>query len=217
MNKIFTIGHSIDSLDSFIYLLESNKINTLVDIRSIPYSSFANQFNKERLSAFIKKNKLNYISMGELLGARYENKELLFEDGKVNFSKVINTQQFQEGIERIENGIKKGYQIALMCSEKNPLQCHRFSLISHFLDQQGYIVNHIIDKNLFSHKLLENNLLCYYHNRRKLSFDINKINQPHPIQHTLFNNDKPDQTNLYFRLNRLVAYNSNAKQMEAAI
>ena len=201
MNTIFTIGHSTDYLDSFIYLLESNKINTLVDVRSIPYSSFANQFNKEQLSVFIKKNKLNYISMGELLGARYQNKELLFEDGKVNFSKVINTKQFQKGIARIETGIKKGYNIALMCSEKNPLQCHRFSLISRFLDQKGYTVNHIIDNNIFSHKLLENNLLCYYHNHRKLSFDINKINQPYLIQNSLFNDYKPNQSNLYFQLN----------------
>jgi uncharacterized protein (DUF488 family) len=215
MNKIFTIGHSTNSLNSFIRLLESNRIDTLVDVRSVPYSGFASQFNKEQLSIFLKKNKVNYIPMGELLGARYENKELLFEDGKVNFSKVIKTKKFQKGIVRIETGIKKGYQIALMCSEKNPIECHRFSLISRFLDQKGYIVNHIIDKSIFSHKLLENNLLLYYHNRHKLSVDINKINQPHPIQHTLFNNDKQDQTNLYFQLNRLVAYNSDAKQMEA--
>ncbi|MBW1616232.1 MAG: DUF488 domain-containing protein [Deltaproteobacteria bacterium] len=215
MNKIFTIGHSTNSLDSFIRLLESNRIDTLVDVRSVPYSSFASRFNKEQLSIFLKKNKVNYIPMGELLGARYEDKKLLFEDGKVNFSKVIKTKKFQKGIVRIETGIKKGYQIALMCSEKNPMECHRFSLISRFLDQKGYIVNHIMGKNLFNHKLLENNLLLYYHKRRKLSVDINKINQPHSIQHTLFNEDKPDQTKLYFELNRLIAYDSNIRSNEA--
>ena len=143
MNQIFTIGHSTDTLDYFLAHLVSNQIDTIVDVRSVPYSRFVTQFNKEQLALFLKEKNIDYVPMGEYLGARYEDEDLLFEDGKVNFSKVITTKRFQESIERVETGIKKGHKIALMCSEKNPIECHRFSLISRYLHKKGHIINHV--------------------------------------------------------------------------
>ncbi len=82
MRKIFTIGHSTNTIESFIEFLNNYQINTIVDVRSIPYSRFASQFNKEQLYAFLKKENIIYIHMGNNLGARYEERKLLFEDGK---------------------------------------------------------------------------------------------------------------------------------------
>ena len=135
MNKIFTIGHSSDSLEYFNNVLATNSVDTIADVRSVPYSRFVSQFNKDPLATFLKNNNIDYVPMGQHLGAIYEDKELLFEDGKVDFSKVIETKRFKEGITRIYNGIKKVHKIAMMCSEKNPLECHMFSLIYHFLHQ----------------------------------------------------------------------------------
>ena len=73
--------------------------------------------------------------MGDVLGARYEDKSLLFDSGKVNFKKVQETKNFQDGIARRERGIEKGYNISLMCSEKEAFDCHRFGLISEFLSK----------------------------------------------------------------------------------
>ncbi len=214
MNEIFTIGHSTDSLDYFIRLLSVNRIDTIVDVRSVPYSRYANQFNKDQLAIYLKKNNVYYIPMGEYLGARYNDKELLFEDGKVNFAKVINTKRFQEGVNRIEAGIKKSFKIALMCSEKNPIECHRFSLISHFLEQHGYIVNHIMGEDVFSHKLLESKMLDYYKEYHKLSTDISKIKKFNLTQYSMFNVDEIDQNKLYYTLNKLVAYNPSESEKE---
>jgi hypothetical protein len=44
---IFTIGHSNHSLDMFIDLLKSHKIDVLVDVRSKPFSQFSPQFNED--------------------------------------------------------------------------------------------------------------------------------------------------------------------------
>ena len=44
---IHTIGHSIYEIEDFIKLLQKNNINTVVDIRSTPYSKFASQINRE--------------------------------------------------------------------------------------------------------------------------------------------------------------------------
>ena len=210
MNKIFTIGHSTDSIDFFFCLLMNNGVDTVVDVRSVPYSRYASQFNKDSLSVFLKNKNINYIPMGNQLGARYEDKELLFADGKVDFSKVVKTKLFQSGIMRIEKGIEKGFKIALMCSEKNPLECHRFSLISHYLHEKKYAISHIVNKSVFDHENLEEKLLDYYKENRKISLDINKIKNFHVIQSTLFDLSEINENKLYREINKLVAYNTRS-------
>lgn len=214
MNGIFTIGHSTDSVDHFFNLLMSNQIDTVVDVRSVPHSRFAGQFNKEPLGRFLKSKNVNYIPMGNELGARYENKELLFEDGKVDFSRVVKTKLFQDGVSRIETGVEKGFKIALMCSEKNPLECHRFSLISHFLHEKGYGIIHIVGENTFAHDRLENKMLDYYKENLKVSVDIDKVKGFRIIQSSLFDLDQPTKSDLYVELNKLVAYNPVSRNKE---
>ncbi len=143
--------------------------------------------------------------MGNLLGARYEDKSLLFDDGKVSFNKVIKTKNFNDGIKRINDGLHKGYNIALMCSEKNPLECHRFSLISHFLDERGYDVEHILPEKIIAHRVLDNKLFEYFKSKRKITFEIEKILNLHVSQNDLF--DNTSKNDLYLILNKLVAYN----------
>ena len=207
MNQIFTIGHSTDTTDNFVEYLRHVQIDTIIDVRSVPYSRYANQCNKEQLSVFLKKNNIFYIPMGDNLGARYEEKELLFEDGKVDFSKVVTTNKFQEGIKRVKVGVQKGHRIALMCSEKNPIECHRFSLISKYLTNEGYVVNHIIGKDIFPHEFLEDKLLDYYKEYRKIPTDFSRIIKFQCIQNTLFEIDNIDKNDLYVALNKLVGYN----------
>ena len=159
---IHTIGHSIYEIEDFIKLLQKNNINTVVDIRSTPYSKFASQFNRELLKQILKKNSICYIFMGHLLGARYDDKNLLFDNGKVNFKKVQETKNFQDGITRLEKGIEKGYNISLMCSEKEAFDCHRFGLVAEFLSQQSIQVNHIYPEKVVSQQELEQRLLKKY-------------------------------------------------------
>ncbi|WP_373027523.1 DUF488 family protein, partial [Sulfurimonas sp.] len=49
MKTIYTIGHSIYEIEDFVELLKQNQINTIVDVRSTPYSKFAPQYNRETL------------------------------------------------------------------------------------------------------------------------------------------------------------------------
>ena len=162
MKKLYTIGHSTYQIDYFISILNRNKINTIVDVRSVPYSSFASQYNRDGLKFYLKERGINYIFMGNLLGAKHSDKTLLFSDGKVDFSKVQKNIKFQYGIIRLERGISKGYNISLMCSEKEPFDCHRFVLISKILTQQGVDINHIYPDKIVSQKELEIQLLNKY-------------------------------------------------------
>ena len=59
-------------------------------------------------------------------------------------------------------GMGKGYRIALMCSEKDPFDCHRFVLVSRALAERGVTVEHILPDGLVTQKALEDRLLEHY-------------------------------------------------------
>lgn len=201
LKELYTVGHSIYKIEDFVKLLQNNNINTIVDVRSTPYSKFAPQYNKELLKQYLKQNAICYIFMGDTLGARYEDKGLLFDDGKVNFKKVQETKNFQDGIVRLERGIEKGYNISLMCSEKEAFDCHRFGLISEFLSKISINVNHIYPDKIVPHKELEEKLLKKYEKK------IPAVD--------LFNPDIriEEQLNLAYELRNIdIAYNAITKE-----
>lgn len=158
----YTIGHSTNSIEKFLLLLKENKINCIVDVRSSPFSKIAPQYNKDNIKKTLKINNIFYLFLGNELGARY-NDINLFENGVVSFKKVSITQNFQSGIKRIVEGIKKEFKIALMCSERDPINCHRFGLISHELFKIGINVFHIFDNGIIlSNEELEKKLIEIY-------------------------------------------------------
>lgn len=160
----FTIGHSTHEADDFIKLLKLNRVEWLVDVRSIPYSQHNPQYNKENLKAILENNHVSYVYMGNLLGARYNNPNMYFDDKEMaDFRKVRNSVGFKHGIDKIVNGISKGLNLCLMCSEKDPFDCHRFVLISCALARKGVLVNHILENgDVITNEALEDRLLLKY-------------------------------------------------------
>ena len=140
--RCFTIGHSNHNESEFLKLLRMNQINCLVDVRTNPHSQYVTQFNKERLEVSLKLEKIVYLHFGKEFGARREEAEL-YTDGIVDFKKTIQSEIFQKGVARIQDGIQKGFRIALMCSEEDPIRCHRFGMVSYGLYQLGIETEHI--------------------------------------------------------------------------
>lgn len=160
---IYTIGHSTHQIDYFLELLKAYSINCLVDVRSVAASSYNPQYNKEPLSDFLKNNGIIYLHFAEEFGARHSDPDLLDEEGKVDFEKVRKSRLFKNGIERLWSGLDKGFTVALMCSEGEPFDCHRFSMISIALEKDGFEVKHILkDKTVKSNTELEKQLLRKY-------------------------------------------------------
>ena len=46
---IFTIGHTIQSLDDFYDMLQHYDVNCIIDVRSMPFSKHAPQFLKDAI------------------------------------------------------------------------------------------------------------------------------------------------------------------------
>lgn len=162
-NTIYTIGHSTHSLDYFRELLQTYSINCVVDVRQTAASGYNPQYNEENLKPYLQQNNILYLHMGNEFGARPRNPAMLNEKGKVDFGKVRQSRSFLSGIERLKNGLRKGYRIALMCSQSDPFDCHRFILIAYYLTRHHIPVRHILkDKTAIDNNVLEKRLLEKY-------------------------------------------------------
>jgi hypothetical protein len=159
----FTIGHSAHSFDQFADLLKSNEIGTIADVRSTPYSKHVPQFNQDTLQLALRNLGIGYMYMGDTLGARYSDPRLIGAAGRVDFVKVAQRQEFRMALQLVINAISKGHRVALMCSEGNPFDCHRFVLVSRALQASGIEVFHIMPNGtLISNPTLEDRLVKKY-------------------------------------------------------
>lgn len=139
--QIFSIGHSNHAINKFLSLLESSEINMVVDVRSAPFSRMFPQFNQEILKKSLSDNSIGYLFLGDKIGGRSNDPDD-YLDGQVIYKALANKEAFKTGIERLKEGSAK-YRIALMCSEKEPLDCHRTLLVSQALASSDIIVGHI--------------------------------------------------------------------------
>lgn len=150
--NVYTIGHSNRPVDEFIDLLNAHRIQVVVDVRSMPYSQYTAQFNREQLTQSLRAQGIDYAFAGEYLGGRpkdpacYKNGQL--PDGKANYLKLVNypkvAQQpwYQKGIGRLLE-LAAERRTAIMCSEEDPSHCHRHHLIATTLLEHGVGVRHL--------------------------------------------------------------------------
>lgn len=139
---IYTVGHSTHTIEKFFDLLNRNGVTAIADVRSSPFSRHNPQFNKDTLTAELKKRGIAYVFVGKELGARSDDPSC-YEGGKVRYGRLAETSVFKAGIERVLSGAQK-YRIALMCAEKEPLDCHRTLLVSRVLERHGVSIVHIL-------------------------------------------------------------------------
>lgn len=156
--RIFTIGHSTHSAEAFLALLRQHQLEAVADVRSSPFSRFNPQFNREALEQFLKSIGIHYVFLGKELGARSDDRSC-YDHGRVQYSRLAQTALFQNGIDRVLQGAAK-YRVALMCAEKEPLECHRTLLVAKVLAARGQRVLHIhADGHLETHEAAMERLL----------------------------------------------------------
>lgn len=150
-NTVFTIGHSTHSQELFISLLQRHRVTALCDVRSKPYSRMNPQFNREELKDALLAQGVQYRFLGKELGARSDDPNC-YENGKVQYDRLAETELFKYGLKRILRGMRDDFRIALICAEKEPLECHRAILVARHLVARGVTVEHILaDGSLENH------------------------------------------------------------------
>jgi uncharacterized protein (DUF488 family) len=155
---IFTVGHSNHEMGVFIELLARHGVSAIADVRSMPYSKFTPQFNRDGLMTALRAAHIGYVFMGEELGARRVEAEC-YVGGKALYGLIGRAARFREGLSRVREGMRE-HRIALMCAEKDPLTCHRAILICRHLREFGLAISHILeDGGIETHKEMEERLL----------------------------------------------------------
>jgi uncharacterized protein (DUF488 family) len=156
--EVFTIGHSNLEFEVFVKLLRQYGIKAVADVRSTPYSQFTSQFNRDILHHSLRKHGVAYVFLGTELGARRSERECYIE-GRADYSLIAQTEAFKQGIDRVVTGARR-LSLALMCAEKDPIDCHRCILVSPHLRQRGLLVRHILqDGTVEEHEHCEKRLL----------------------------------------------------------
>ena len=75
----------------------------MIDVRSLPYSQYRPEYNKESLNNFLDKNKILYRNYVSQFGARQEDRDYYDNDGILDFKKFIDSEYFQDGIQKVKN------------------------------------------------------------------------------------------------------------------
>ena len=165
--RIYTIGHSTHRIEYFVSLLERHGIDTVMDVRSVPYRSRQPQFDRRNLIGSLRSSGIKYVFLGRSLGWRSDNPEL-YEDGRIKYRLLAETSVFKRGIRRVRKGSEHG-NIVLMCAQEDPLDCHRTIFVARELAKKGEDVGHILsDGQVKTHDVMMEHLVKRLGLRRQM-------------------------------------------------
>lgn len=142
-HDVLTIGHSTLPLETFLAILERAGVTAVADVRSSPFSRRLPYFSKDELRPALKANGIKYVFLGKELGGRPRASNL-YCDGIANYEKMAQEPEFLKGLDRVMGGARE-HTIVLMCSEHDPLDCHRCLLVGRALAEHDLSVGHILN------------------------------------------------------------------------
>jgi len=141
-NQLFSIGHSNLEFERFVLLLQGAKVTVIADVRSQPFSKWLPWTNRPNLEQALPEHQIRYHFFGDLLGGRPQSTEVYDSDGRVNYELVTMSAAFQRGLDRLAHALGES-RVAMLCSEEDPMNCHRGLLIAPAMKDRGFAAMHI--------------------------------------------------------------------------
>lgn len=159
MHTLYTIGYCKFTPEHFVQIMNEFAIKAVVDVRATPFSRAFPAYNEPVFKKFLQDNSIYYLSFAEEFGGRPKDPGL-YEQGKLNFEKLINSERFIKGCERLKEGLEK-FNVCLMCAQKDPIICHRAIIIAHQfrLKYPDVKIMHITPEGLESQENLDSRVL----------------------------------------------------------
>jgi uncharacterized protein (DUF488 family) len=131
-------------------ILKAHRIETVVDIRTVPRSRHNPQFNRENLSASLRSAGIRYVLMSGLGGLRLPRKDSINtgwrNDSFRGYADYMQTHEFTQNLEELI-ALARTSRVAIMCAESVPWRCHR-SLVADALTARGIKVHHLMNASL---------------------------------------------------------------------
>lgn len=158
---IYTIGYAGLETGAFVILLKMYGINALIDVRSVPYSGYMPEYNKDNLEKLMRLQNIVYRHYPQF-GIKQEDRSL-YTDGMLDFEKASRSEVFREALGRLTSA-GGNWTFCLMCSEKDPKDCHRGIWLGHAFAKEGINMRHLTHGGaVFSQEKIDNDLFDRYH------------------------------------------------------
>ena len=155
--ELHTLGHSNHPIEHFIALLRRHGVETVADVRSRPHSRFVPHFGKERLARILADAGLGYLFLGQELGGKPVQDDP--RHARLDYRARTEEPSFRQGMQTLLDAIADR-RVALMCRERDPLDCHRLHLICRYLSPMALDIRHILpDGDVEAQRATERRLL----------------------------------------------------------
>ena len=122
--------------------MKRHGVTHVVDVRSVPQSSYWEDFRRPRLAHLLPASGLRYIYMGDTLGGVPDSPILCKDPEAVDLDPLFDDPKLAVGLDRLIEAAREK-KICLMCGCLRPHRCHRFRLVSEALSRQGVEVFHL--------------------------------------------------------------------------
>src|SRR5579885_1801605 len=156
---LFTIGHSNISATRFIAMQRAAGVSAVGDVRSTRFSRFCPWFSAKNLAPLLADAGIGYLSYGETLGGRPRDPSL-YRDGVIDYQAVARQREFLTALDRLTDAAARR-PVCIMCSEREPLDCHRCLLVARALAARGLAIGHsLYDGTIEPHRVTEQRLLA---------------------------------------------------------
>jgi uncharacterized protein (DUF488 family) len=166
---LYSVGHSNHGEAAFLDLLRQHRIQLVADVRSRPYSRFVSHFGKEKLARILAEEGVAYLFLGQELGGKPPR------DDPARFAPDyqarIRDPGFEKGIERLLEAAG-ARRTALLCRERDPLDCHRLYLVCRYVRGMVGPIRHLLaDGSIEEQAGTERRLRERLHGRQPTLFD----------------------------------------------
>lgn len=138
---IFSIGHSNHAAAHVLELLHRHGVETVADVRSRPFSRFVPHFSKDRLARILSTEEIDYLYLGRELGGKPVRDDP--PETRLDYATRVEQPAFRRGIERLLEAARER-RVAMLCRERDPLDCHRLHLISRHIRPLVDDIRHIL-------------------------------------------------------------------------
>jgi uncharacterized protein (DUF488 family) len=154
---LFTIGHSNHAPDTFLGLLRRHGIEVVADVRSRPYSRFVPHVSKPSLARLLGEAGIGYLFLGRELGGKPRSGDEA--PVATDYVSRVRQPEFRAGAEQLL-GAAREHRVAMLCRERDPLDCHRLHLICRYVKPLAGPIHHILpDASLEAQDATERRLL----------------------------------------------------------
>jgi uncharacterized protein (DUF488 family) len=145
LSMLFTLGYEKRSIDEFVRLLLSEKVNVLVDVRETAWSHKPG-FSKRALEAALASAGIDYVHAAfagnpkRLRVTARSHEECLARYGRYLDE---NPQVFADFSRLLAELHRDGKSVCVTCFERHPGDCHRGILATRWEEKKRRKVSHI--------------------------------------------------------------------------